>query len=205
MPTGPSVAEQVERELVREAIAKRQRGERPTRRETQALARFEKDQDEQSRWGHYSSIPKKHYIEMSGRQARTLNEQARRYNLPIGGRVIDLGLTLRAFHDFLAKHGPKLLDTDDPMSVAVNSPSLEEWRSERARIAKMDRLERERILIKREDAHESLARIASMLRNCGDLLEQEFGRDARAILNEAIDDVTSEVSKSFAAQVVSAE
>lgn len=54
------------------------------------------------------NIPQKLLIEMSGRQNKQINEQARRYKLPFGGPTIDLFDFFPAFFDFLAANALKL-------------------------------------------------------------------------------------------------
>lgn len=72
--------------------------------EQQAVARYEAEQEEKRRWQHYASIPKKHWQIMSGRAQQILNEQAKRYGLPVGQAVIDLRAFVRWLHDFLERH-----------------------------------------------------------------------------------------------------
>jgi hypothetical protein len=98
----------MDRELVTSALRKREAGQQPTAQELAALRRYEKQRDEQQRWDHYRTVPKKHYTAMSGRQRKVLNEQADRYGIPCSGEVIDLGAVLRWVHDSLAKNSHRL-------------------------------------------------------------------------------------------------
>ena len=170
-----------------------------TRAEREALQRHEKAKEEKLRWQFYRSIPQKHWREMSGRQTKVLHEQADRYGLPFGGATVDLPAVVRALHDFLADNALKLArDDDDPLLTGgTSSPALERYREERAALAKLDRLERERSLIPRDRCREALGRIAAILRGAGDALGRQFGSGATDLLYEALDDATREVERSF--------
>lgn len=186
--------EAIERDLARAALQKRQRGETPSREEVRALRRVERARREELAWEIYAAIPKGHWVEMSGRQHRTINEQAARYAIPFGGRTISLPDVVRALHDFLAENAPRLAAGDeDPMLAGSTSPALERFREERAKLARLDRLEREGKLLARDKVHDGLARIATILRGAGDTLQRQFGPDALELLNDALDDAQREI------------
>jgi hypothetical protein len=198
-PSAPaSAAARVDQDLVARAYRKLTNQQELTRQERAALKRHEKEKDERLRWQHYRAIPQKHWREMSGRQTKVINEQAARYGIPFGGAFIDLPGVVRALHDFLAENALKLAkDDDDPLLNAPSSPALERYREERAALARLDRLEREGQLLPRDQARESLGRVAAILRGAGEVLQRQFGVAAVEILYEAIDDATREVSQSF--------
>ena len=56
--------------------------------------------EEADRWRFYGSIPKKHWVKLSGRQHKILDDQASRYGLPIleivVGVLLVVGLLTRA-------------------------------------------------------------------------------------------------------------
>lgn len=188
-----------EREVVAWAYSKVIQKADLSRAERQALQRHEKEKEERLRWQFYKAIPQKHWRLMSGRQAKVLIEQADRYDLPFGGATVDLPAVVRALHDFLADNALKLArDDDDPLLTGgTSSPALERYREERAALAKLDRLERERSLIPRDQCREALGRIATILRGAGDALGRQFGSGATDMLYEALDDATREVERSF--------
>jgi hypothetical protein len=95
---------------------------------------------------------------MSGRQTKVMNEQADRYGTPFGGVFIDLTKVVKAWHDFLAENAQRLArDPDELMQGGPgSSPALERYREERAALAKLDRLERERRLLPRDKVRQSL-------------------------------------------------
>ncbi len=106
----------VEREVLARAYQKVLRKEPLTNPEQAALKRHEKGREEALRWQYYRSIPQKHWREMSGRQAKVLNEQALLYGLPFGTASISLPDVVRRLHDLLATHGRQLLaDESDPL------------------------------------------------------------------------------------------
>jgi hypothetical protein len=171
-----------------------------TREERAALARHEKAKEEKLRWQYYRSIPQKHWRAMSGRQTKVLNEQATRYGLPLGGATIDLPTLARAVHDFLADNARKLAREDDALLKGGGaSPALERYREERAALARLDRLQRERELVPRQEVRVALGQIAAILRGAGETLGRQFGAAAAEVLHEALDDARKEIDRSFAA------
>lgn len=195
----PSTSDLIERDLAQSALRKRQTGATPNSRETAALRKYEKKREEQQRWQFYRSIPKKHWREMSGRQAKILNEQAELYGAPIGEATIDLPAFVRWFHKFLATNGRKLLsdDPDDPMLSGENSPALEKWREEKWKLARFDRLERAQILLPRQKVHDALNSMASILRTLGEKLSKRYGDEAHTMLDEALSDFEREIGSIF--------
>ena len=178
-----------QRREVSAAYAKLTRNELLSKQEKAAIARFERDREERLRWEYYRSIPKKHWQRMSGRQVKVINEQAIRYDLPLGGPTIDLPQVATALHDFLAKNAQRLAQEDDPLlRSAGTSPALERYRDERALMARLDRLERERQVLPRQWIHNLLERLAYLIRDATDRLERRFGAAAAEILRDALDD-----------------
>ncbi|MCG6158337.1 hypothetical protein [Rubinisphaera margarita] len=182
------LSDQLERELAARAYRKVMSGETPSAQERSALRRYEKQQEEDRRWQYYETIPQKHWREMSGRQAKVINEQAERYGIPFGGKTISLPQVVRAMHNFLADNCRRFPQDDDLLASNVASPALERYREERAIMARLDRQEREGELIPRLIIREGLERIAAILRTAGEALRQQFGEDAVTILNEALDE-----------------
>jgi len=126
----PSAAETIDRELAAAALEKRARHQKPSNQEIGALRRVERKREEQRRWECYGSIPKKHWREMSGRQAKVLNEQATRHGIPFGGRTVSLPDVVKRLHDFLAENKLRLQaegdDATDPVRLAQRRATLAE-------------------------------------------------------------------------------
>lgn len=197
---GPAAADGVsglDRKAAADAYRKVLAGEELTVRDRAALKRFEKEKEERLRWQFYASIPQKHWREMSGRQAKVINEQASRYGIPFGGAMISLPAVVRAFHDFLADNAVKLAREDDALMQGSGSPALERYREERAAMARLDRMEREGQLLPRDEAREALGRIAAIIRGAGDSLQRRFGPEAADVLFEAMDDAEREIDRMF--------
>ena len=197
-PPRMTAAEQVDRELAAEALRKRQAGQQPSARETAALRRIEKDREETLRWQYYGSIPQKHWRRMSGRQTKVLHEQADLYGIPFGGPTIDLSAVARAVHDFLAEHAATLalaMRRRGGPAPEGDGPTdwLEEYRRERALMARLEREAAEARYLPRSEVHTAFGRIAGVLRRAGDLLERHAGGEARQILQEALDRADREI------------
>lgn len=198
--TGADAASSVVNEVVARAYQKVLARQELTEAEHKALKRHEKSKEERLRWQYYRSIPQKHWRTMSGRQTKVLNEQAVRYGIPFGGAAIDLPAVVKALHDFLADNAQKLARDDDVLLQGGNSPALERYREERAEIARLDRLERQRELLPRHEVKEALARVAMMFRGAGEALLRQYGTSAGEILFEAIDDAQQEIDRTFGHQ-----
>jgi hypothetical protein len=197
-PQIATASDKLDRDLARRAVEKIKAGEAPTAPEQRALKRLEKEREERLRWKHYTSIPQKHWVRMSGRQAKVINEQARLYRLPFGGAEVNLPDFVTAFHDLLAEKGRLLLrDDDDLLSGDANSPWLERYREERALLARLDRLEREQVLVRKDVVRDGTGRIAARLRLAVETLERQFGPAAADILREALDDAEREIHRSY--------
>lgn len=191
----PDPAGQLDGELVARAYRKVMDRQELTQAEREALKRHEKLKEERLRWQYYGSIPQKHWRRMSGRQTKVINEQAERYGIPFGGSTINLPAVVRALHDFFADNAAKLAREDDPLLSGGSSPALERYREERAKLARLDRLERERQLLPRDEVRESWGRMAAILRGAGDALQRQFGSEAVEILNDALDDCEREIDR----------
>lgn len=190
------LSQQLDRELASAAYRKVMSGETLTAQERSALKRYEKEQEETRRWQYYESIPQKHWRVMSGRQTKVINEQAERYGIPFGGRTINLPQVVRALHEFLAANARRFIDDDDDLlNGNVSSPALERYREERAKLARLDRLEREQKLIPRDEIRQGLGQVAAILRTAGDVLQRQYGNGAVEILNEALDDAVEAIAQ----------
>jgi hypothetical protein len=184
----------VEREVLARAYQKVLRKEPLTNPEQAALKRHEKGREETLRWQYYRSIPQKHWREMSGRQAKVLNEQALLYGLPFGSASISLPDVVRRLHDLLATHGRQLLaDESDPLLGRGNSPALEQYRQERARLAQLDRLEREGELVEAVLVRAFLTRLAELCRTAGTQLQTQCGALAHELWESVFDQIEREV------------
>lgn len=190
-------ASPLDQEVVARAYRKVTNKQELTHEERRALKRYEKQKEERLRRKYYGDIPQRHWREMSGRQTKVLKEQAARYGIPFGGPTVNLPAVVRALHDFLADNAIKLARADEQLLQGPNSPALERFRDERAKIAKLDREERERQLVSRDEVRQNLARIATILRGAGDTLQRQFGPEAVAILYEALEDAEREIQSAF--------
>lgn len=191
-------SERIDQQRAGEALKKALRGEKLSAREQAALKRYEKDREEKLRWEHYESIPQKHWREMSGRQTKIIKEQAALYGIPFGGPKVNLPAVVKALHNFLAANAKKLAADDDALLGAkVSSPALERFREERAKLARLERMERERLLVSRDAVREGLGRVAAVLRSAGETLQKQFGPAALEVLHEALDDAEEQVRRLF--------
>jgi hypothetical protein len=188
----------LDREMAARAAQKIAQGQEPTAPERAALKRRERELEETRRWQYYATIPQKHWRQMSGRQAKVINEQATTYGIPFSGPTVNLPDVVRGFHDFLARNARRLREIDDEMMLGdPDSPALERFREAKANLAELDLQKRKGELVPRDEIREGLGRFAARIRGAGDLLERQFGPEAAEILREALDDCTLELDRSF--------
>ncbi|PCJ18313.1 MAG: hypothetical protein COA96_16980 [SAR86 cluster bacterium] len=177
------------------ALLKKRGGETPTAREREALKRWERDREELHREYYLSSIPKGVYLAMSGRQARTVNEQGVRYGLPITGRHINLPDYIRAMHDFLARNKKQLARHGDPEGGGVEQATTI---AERLQLAKATREEiklRMELgeLVRVATIHEHLEKISASLRRACELIQSKGDKASFEILDEAIKEIVTNI------------
>lgn len=200
--TKPQTAtERAERALAAAAIAKIQRNQTPSAPERSALKRLEKAQEEDRRWEYLHTTPKRTYMEISGRSARVLIDQAERYGLPYprGSRQpVDLEKVIRWLHDFLAKNAQRLSAprTDDPLLAGSDSPALERYRLARAAREELELAARRGELL---DVDELLtwydSEVAAPIRRSLEALQSQYGPAAVQVVTRALNQAGSAVGK----------
>jgi hypothetical protein len=191
------------RELLNAAIRKRQTGQKLTSKEQRALDRFKREQDEQQREIHYRTLPKKRWVQWSGRQHKVLAEQASTYGIPLEGETIDLPRVARWIHDLLADHGRKILAGDSAEEIwtgDTSSPALERLREVQYEIKKRELAELDKTLVARDAMRKMLTQGATILRGLGDTLQRQFGPDALDLLNDALADFDRSIEAFFEEQ-----
>jgi len=205
-PTPPPPAEpvshteEIEKALVKAALEKRAAGQTPTAPERAALKRSEDRREEDLRQRYYARIPQKHWREMSGRQAKILQDQAALYGIPFDRPEIDLRAVVRALHDFLATHHQKYRrrqydpDTGEEEEEPTALERLQEERYKRQRLA---RLKEEGKLADVAKIRAGLALIASLLRSSGESLQKKHGPDALEILDSTLCDCERQIERMF--------
>ena len=151
------------------------------------------------------ACPNKLYCELSGRHRQVLNDQARRYGLPLLGPTINVGEVLRGFHDLIARNKHRLVpwraegEDPDTDSLLIGPPTRQ---LERLRRAKAEReewtLEREKgKWVRLDEAHTDLAAMANVLRTAGETLRRTFGEQARNVLADALDEIEGMIAAKF--------
>lgn len=199
-----SDSEKLERELAAAARKKIREGSRPTRDEAAALRRAEKREDEELRWEHYRSIPQKHWREMSGRPTKVLHEQAERYDLPFGGRTVDLPELARKLHIFLAANARKLAQGDE-VDASDAERSLQEYREERTIIARLERQQLEGRLVDVEQLYPAILEFAERIRRAGELLMRSGDTEGASVVEDAVEEALERVAVHFTEELVEGE
>ena len=73
-----------------------------------------------------------------------------------------------------------------------NDP-LNQYRTEKAKLAALNRLEREGSLVHLDELQPILSRLAALLKQCAEQLERTFGSDAREAIEDVLDDFEREM------------
>lgn len=179
---------------------KREKGATPTQREERGWGRHERRERARHVDAAYRAVPKKRWLQWSGRQHKTVAEQAATYGLPIGGASIDLAELAPKLHDFLARIAPYyarwITNADeDALLLGEATPSLERLRKAQAELTEFKLKQLKRDVVPREEVHQKLARTASIVRGCGDALQRQFGPEAHQILEDALNDVDRQIAE----------
>ncbi len=189
------------RRLWMEAIVAEYEGRRPTRDQQRAARRYERVLDERRRAELYAGLPKRLWLEWSGRPPQVVNRQADTYTAPLRGAAIDLAKLAKWLHDFLAEHAAALAmarrEEGDALLVGPSSPAMERYRLARAQLAELELQERRGSLLSRAGAHRGMGRISHIIREALRALRRDFGREAAGIIEEALDDANAEINRAF--------
>jgi len=85
----------------------------------------------------------------------------------------------------------------DPLMGGANTPALERYREAAAQLKELDYQERIGVLVSRDRIHDGLLRCGGVLRSAMENLQREFGPEAVAIMDDALDDFEREVEQEF--------
>lgn len=190
-----SQSEKITRDMARSATKKSAAGKKPTASELAALRRVEKQTEEARRWEYYETIPKRHWQEMSGRPPKVLNEQDDRYGIPLRGKDVSLPAIARWLHNFLADNARIFSAAkDDPlMGGPGDDEGLRRYRLAKADLAELELARKSGELRPADEVNATWDRLSMILRGVGDRLQREFGPEARAMLDEGLDNYAREV------------
>lgn len=169
----PAAADRV---LAEAAARKTAAGEKPTELELAAVARIQREDEAQQRWAYYRTVPKKDYLEMAGRPAQVVNEQGRRWNLPIDGPVIDLPKVVFAFHEFLAANHKRLGERGD-------GPATRKLQAEAA-LLEMKQATLAGKLWRRSDVEPGIMLVFDAMRQAIEALQKAGHQDAADMVQE---------------------
>lgn len=203
--SAPTV-DRLDAEMASAALKKRQAGIAPTRDEQAALRRVGKIKEEEQRWAFYGSIPKKHWIELTGRPAKVINEGSDNHDLPTSGPTIDLGSFLRRVYDILAANRHTLSGaTGDGILPEGTSQQLKDRyveqqiaeKEERVKLLRIERLEKENTLILVDQVREVFAIAAKHIRESGVTIRRQFGADASRLLEDGLAEASHEINTRF--------
>lgn len=182
-------------------------GEKLTQAEKRDLAAYRKQTRSEIAGELLTAIPKGIYCQMAGRQQRTIDEQADRYDLPIDGPTIDLFAAIKSYHDLITANARVIRAADDAEAIAAGD--VEDLTHAELQILKMReeitklqrgneslaiRVTKERgDTIDRHELRHLLGWLSTRLEGFGQQLRRsDGGQDAQQCLNEFIEHLAAE-------------
>jgi hypothetical protein len=138
-------------------------------------------------------VPQSLWRQWSGRQWKTLSEQAKRYGFPLDAEGIDLPLFVQWFHNFLSTNAKKL--NAKPRKRVDASPWLEKCREERARLLEIQRHTAEESYLSIEPIRQFHNEIAAIRLRTRERLELHFDGDDRDFVAEQFEDEFANVDR----------
>ncbi len=88
-------------------------------------------------------------------------------------------------------------DSEEELSDGEISEGLEKCRMERLRLLKMERLEKQRMLVPMDEVKAVYGLVAARLRRFGELLKRRGGHEYQEMLNEVLNDCDREITRGF--------
>lgn len=171
-------------------------GDKLTYQQQRMFDRLTKKRDAEIFARQVKEVPKKLWKEWSGRDSRVLLDQANKYGIPLGDETVSIPEMAEWIHDLLAAHGRKInIDEDEGGISSKSSPALERLREAKASIEEQRLAKECRQLIERHVVHDGLLQIAGTLRQCGEVLQRQFGPEAGRAFNEYLDDCEKQVNE----------
>jgi len=181
-PPKPPPDQLADLEAAAGALARQTAGEKLSVRQRAALRRVTKLFAAAAIADAYRSFPKKLWVKWSGRQHKQIDEQADRHGLPLSGATIDLEQLAPALHELLAKR-------ENAAGKRKRADrSLDLIRREELLIKRLERLAKQGVMIERQSVHDTFQLVAEILRKSGAAILDQFGNDAHALLDEALEE-----------------
>lgn len=143
------------------------------------------------------SMPKKIWSVWSGRESRVLLDQSANYGIPLDKPTVCLPDVAKWVHDFLKEHGAKINAMEEGGSSNASSPNLERQRKAQAERVELWLAKERKNLIPREVIHDGLMKIANILRQCGEMLQRQHGREVAGAFNECLDDAERQIEETL--------
>ena len=131
-----------------------------------------------------AAVPKGLYCQLAGRQQKVVDEQARRYQLPLTGSEVDLFSAIKAVHDFLARNAELLGSGGEEDLVTERMRGQVEHLRTKKKLLDLEIEQRQNTLVGRDELGEVLVWWEQQLRAFGELLGRKYGREAQQLTND---------------------
>ena len=164
-------------------------GKKPTVGQKKAAKAIEVWDREQAALELLAEVPKKYYLEWSGRPTQSVHNQADTWGVPCRGATVSIPEVVRFLHDFLVENQSRLKGKGQ-------SDWREMARQEEYLMARLKRLEKAGQLIPIEELQELHGRLIAALRGLGEQLERNHGGPAKDLLNATLETFKREIEQS---------
>lgn len=189
MAKAKAVEDRTERAIL--ALLAEHRGQKLTTGQKSDLTWYQKQQAETIVENALADLPKKIYCKLSGRQVKVINEQAERYELPIGEATVDMYAAVAAFHDYLADHARAFGNDEDLRAEKIRKEIAVLER--RAKILDGEIKQQKSLYIEKADLHRRLTWLASKLQTLGERLGKTGGAECQNVVNEFLEELAEEL------------
>ncbi|MHB8862045.1 MAG: hypothetical protein ACYC6N_06545 [Pirellulaceae bacterium] len=178
------IAAAVDAELAGVAITKRAKGLRPAREELAALRRWEEVRRQELRQELLTSVPKKWWVDTSGRSTKELHRLADRFEMPVRGASIDLPALVQWLHEFIEKHRAAI--TAERKSQTQSSEADAYYRARRRRI-ELHNAKVAGEVVSTDEYFRLTDAICQLYRDASKQLNRRFGQEAFEIVEAAVE------------------
>lgn len=192
-----------QRELIKSAAQKRQRGERLSQAEERAVKRFEQQQRERHGQEYCRQLPKAHYLQATGVANKVILEQAQKLDLPWNPheKSVDLFAMVAAFHRLISEN-PKafyrIVRFAQLKEVLESDENVADWGEEFLKEKTFEARDKREVrrgeMLHAAAVAQVHARLADRWKRFAETLGQRFGEAAQRLFAQAWDDQQADLS-----------
>jgi len=140
-------------------------------------------------------LPKKYYVDMSGRQHVVLDRQARKWGFPVDQATIDLYEVIKTFHDFVADNHLVLQQARDKSETHSAKKLVETKMLEtKIKLADLEYQERAGKLVDRQAVKNAFAWLSQQFKEMSEQVGRAHGPGPQEKINHFLDRMLRELA-----------